>query len=60
MRKWRYEVEKDEQVATEPLKPQQVIARLEDAVADDAVLSVDVGNVTVWTARHFNMTNQDF
>ena len=60
MRKWRYEIEKDEQVATEPLKPQQVIARLEDAVADDAVLSVDVGNVTVWTARHFNMTNQDF
>lgn len=28
--------------------------------ADDAVLSVDVGNVTVWMARHFDMTNQDF
>ncbi|UOY87914.1 pyruvate oxidase [Bacillus glycinifermentans] len=60
MKKWRYHVEKDEQRATSPLKPQQVIARLQDAAADDAVLSVDVGNVTVWMARHFDMTNQDF
>ncbi|MFN2746696.1 MULTISPECIES: pyruvate oxidase [unclassified Bacillus (in: firmicutes)] len=60
MNKWRQQLEKDEQVATSPLKPQQVIARLEDAVADDAVLSVDVGNVTVWMARHFQMTGQEF
>ncbi|MED2942536.1 pyruvate oxidase [Bacillus swezeyi] len=60
MNKWRYQIEKDEHEATSPLKPQQVIARLEDAVADDGVLSVDVGNVTVWMTRHFNMTNQDF
>ncbi len=60
MNKWRYHIEKDEQKATDPLKPQQVIARLQDAVADDAVLSVDVGNVTVWMARHFDMDDQDF
>ncbi|MCG8399560.1 pyruvate oxidase, partial [Bacillus atrophaeus] len=29
MNKWRYQIEKDEQEATSPLKPQQVIARLE-------------------------------
>ncbi|MGM0862190.1 pyruvate oxidase [Bacillus atrophaeus] len=60
MKHWWNEIEKDETEATNPLKPQQVIARLQDAAADDAVLSVDVGTVTVWMARHFKMTNQDF
>ncbi|WP_261772937.1 thiamine pyrophosphate-dependent enzyme, partial [Bacillus tropicus] len=30
------------------------------AAAEDAVLSVDVGTVTVWMARHFKMKKQDF
>lgn len=29
-------------------------------VPGDAILSVDVGNVTVWMARHFYMTHQKF
>lgn len=33
---------------------------LQQVAHDDAILSVDVGNVTVWTARHFRMTNQQF
>ncbi|PJY99199.1 pyruvate oxidase [Bacillus vallismortis] len=61
MQHWWNEIEKDETEAETPLKPQQVVARLEEAAADDAVLSVDVGTVTVWMARHFNMkANQDF
>ncbi|WP_345806975.1 pyruvate oxidase [Bacillus pumilus] len=60
MMKWREEMDKEKSVATSPIKPQQVIARLEEAVEDDAILSVDVGNVTVWMARHFEMKQQDF
>ncbi|MFT4402155.1 pyruvate oxidase [Bacillus sp. SW14] len=61
MQHWWNEIEKDETEAATPLKPQQVVARLEEAAADDAVLSVDVGTVTVWMARHFKMkANQDF
>ncbi|MEE5179948.1 pyruvate oxidase [Bacillus subtilis] len=61
MQHWWNEIEKDETEATTPLKPQQVVARLQEAAADDAVLSVDVGTVTVWMARHFKMNaNQDF
>ncbi|UZD74565.1 pyruvate oxidase [Bacillus siamensis] len=60
MKHWWKEIEKDETEATHPLKPQQVIARLQDAAAEDAVLSVDVGTVTVWMARHFKMKKQDF
>ncbi|MCY9072018.1 pyruvate oxidase [Bacillus inaquosorum] len=61
MQHWWNEIEKDETEAATPLKPQQVVARLQEAAADDAVLSVDVGTVTVWMARHFKMNaNQDF
>lgn len=60
MKHWWKEIEKDETEATHLLKPQQVIARLQDAAAEDAVLSVDVGTVTVWMARHFKMKKQDF
>ncbi|WP_434178018.1 pyruvate oxidase [Bacillus stercoris] len=61
MQHWWNEIEKDQTEATTPLKPQQVVARLQEAAADDAVLSVDVGTVTVWMARHFKMNaNQDF
>ncbi|CAN2253950.1 pyruvate oxidase [Bacillus vallismortis] len=61
MQHWWNEIEEDETEAETPLKPQQVVARLEEAAADDAVLSVDVGTVTVWMARHFKMkAKQDF
>ncbi len=61
MQHWWNEIEKDEAEAETPLKPQQVVARLQEAAADNAVLSVDVGTVTVWLARHFKMNaNQDF
>ena len=43
-----------------PAKPQRVIHALQEVAADDAVLSVDVGNVTVWMARHFHITHQSF
>ncbi|BCB02492.1 pyruvate oxidase [Bacillus sp. KH172YL63] len=58
MKNWWKHVEKDESGDTPPIKPPQVIAALRKIAADDATLSVDVGNVTVWTARHFKVTNQ--
>ncbi|MCI3988125.1 pyruvate oxidase, partial [Bacillus vallismortis] len=45
----------DETEADTPLIHQQVVARLEEAEAVDAVISVDVGTVTVWMARHFKL-----
>lgn len=60
MQAWWEEIERDETEATTPIKPQQVIPALQKVVNDNAILSVDVGNVTVWMARHFRMTNQDF
>jgi pyruvate oxidase len=60
MKNWWKHVEKDETEATTPIKPPQVIPMIQKIADHDATLSVDVGNVTVWTARHFRMTNQKF
>ncbi len=42
------------------LEGPQVIDQLHSFIEDDAILSVDVGNVTSWTARFFRLTNQRF
>ncbi|MCA1055919.1 pyruvate oxidase [Rossellomorea aquimaris] len=60
MRNWWNHVQKDEIEATAPIKPPQVIPMIQKIARDDATLSVDVGNVTVWTARHFRITHQKF
>lgn len=59
-KEWRDKLEQQEDDRSVPIKPQRVIHELQKVVPDDAVLSVDVGNVTVWTARHFHMTQQKF
>jgi pyruvate oxidase len=60
MKKWWKKMEHEELKESIPIKPQRVIRALQQVAKDDAILSVDVGNVTVWMARHFRMTNQQF
>jgi pyruvate oxidase len=57
---WKDLKENEQMSANDALTAQQVIPELQKVVDDDAVLSVDVGNVTVWMARYFRMTNQEF
>ncbi|MBY0062326.1 pyruvate oxidase [Priestia aryabhattai] len=60
MKKWWNQLDTQEAKESVPIKPQRVIRALQHVGDDNAVLSVDVGNVTVWMARHFRMTNQQF
>jgi pyruvate oxidase len=60
MKKWWEGLEQQEENDSVPIKPQRVIHELQKVVPDDAIMSVDVGNVTVWMARYFHMTNQKF
>jgi pyruvate oxidase len=60
MKNWFEKLEKDENNHSIPIKPQRVIKALQEVTEQDAILSVDVGNVTVWMARHFRITNQQF
>lgn len=60
MKEWWSKLEEQEGNDSVPIKPQRVIRALQQVAEDNAILSVDVGNVTVWMARHFKMTNQKF
>jgi pyruvate oxidase len=60
MNRWWEKLDEKANNESVPIKPQRVIKELQQVVTDDAILSVDVGNVTVWMARHFRMTNQQF
>lgn len=43
-----------------PMRGPNVIRKLQENIDDHAVLAVDVGNVTSWTARFFQMTQHSF
>ncbi|GIM48142.1 pyruvate oxidase [Collibacillus ludicampi] len=60
MKEWWETLDRQEKDLSVPIKPQRVIHALQKVAKDDAILSVDVGNVTVWMARHFRMRNQQF
>ncbi|MCF6093022.1 pyruvate oxidase [Microaerobacter geothermalis] len=60
MKKWWAKLRLKETDPSVPIKPQVVISALQQVANEDSILSVDVGNVTVWMARHFRMTHQHF
>ncbi|HJO24963.1 MAG: thiamine pyrophosphate-binding protein [Myxococcota bacterium] len=55
--KWLHQMEKQADLGRtdEPLHPQLFAKAISDRAADDAVFSVDVGEVTVWVARQMHM-----
>jgi pyruvate oxidase len=57
---WWREMEELEKKEHPIILPEYVARAIEEVADDNAVLSCDVGNVTVWTARHFRCTNQHF
>ncbi len=60
MEKWHQHVHEEKSKTKNPLHGPQVIGELENHLKEDAVISCDVGNVTVWTARYLHFTNQHF
>ncbi|WP_226037474.1 pyruvate oxidase [Aquibacillus saliphilus] len=60
MKDWREELSDIVNQESDRLIAPQVVSDLTKIVDDDAILSVDVGNVTVWMARYFPITNQHF
>ncbi|WP_077325901.1 pyruvate oxidase [Virgibacillus siamensis] len=60
MKKWHINMIKEKKEAGNPIQAPQLMYALEQEVENDAVISCDVGNVTVWTTRFFPFTNQQF
>lgn len=58
MKKWQEHLQMEINKTDEPTHGPQVIDAVQQQAMDDAIVSLDVGNVTVWTTRFFQFTNQ--
>ena len=56
--KWLTELEKEVNVQSSPVHPAAVIAAIQKAVTDDAILCIDTGDNTVWFGRDFRPRGQ--
>ncbi|MBT2582575.1 pyruvate oxidase [Planococcus sp. ISL-109] len=55
---WHQQLQEDINKQTEMLQPQQVIAEIQKIMQQDAVVSLDVGSITIWTAKYLQLTGQ--
>jgi pyruvate oxidase len=55
---WRADLQKDMDKETPVLQPQHVLAEVQQAMEEDAVISLDVGSVTIWTAKYLQLSGQ--
>ncbi|WP_010529935.1 pyruvate oxidase [Lentibacillus jeotgali] len=60
MKNWWKHIDRLVNADNEQLLGAHVINGLHDFIDDDAILSVDVGNITTWTTRFLRLTNQQF
>lgn len=60
MKRWHIHMQEMKKEKSNPIHGPQVMYELEKNVEKDAVISCDVGNVTVWTTRFFPFTDQKF
>lgn len=55
---WHRHLETDITKQTPMLQPQQVIGEIQQIMEPDAIVSLDVGSVTIWTARYLQLAKQ--
>ncbi|WP_077309867.1 pyruvate oxidase [Terribacillus halophilus] len=60
MKEWHTQLQKQKKREESPIQPPQIMYALEKNMDKDAVISSDVGNVTVWTTRYLPLTQQEF
>ncbi|MCA1023437.1 pyruvate oxidase [Halobacillus litoralis] len=60
MKDWRIAVQEEKRREEDPLHAPQVMYELEKHLKPGAVVSGDVGNVTVWLTRFLHLVNQKF
>ncbi|UOQ93022.1 pyruvate oxidase [Halobacillus shinanisalinarum] len=60
MNEWRIALQKEKRSEENPLHAPQVMYELEKHMKPQAVISADVGNVTVWASRFLPLVDQKF
>lgn len=56
--RWHEKLQAHMEKETKQLQPQQVIAEVQKILEPGAVVSLDVGSVTLWAARYLQLTDQ--
>lgn len=52
---WDKWMEQDKNNNSKPLRPERLMASINQFIKDDAVISADVGTATVWSTRYLNL-----
>ncbi|SFS96381.1 pyruvate oxidase [Marininema halotolerans] len=60
MQDWHGKMTRQGEEELLPLRPQTVPVLLQSILESNAIISCDVGNVTVWMARNFRVSQQSF
>lgn len=55
---WDDKLQDDIDKQTDKLQPQQVLGEIQHIMERDAVVSLDVGSITIWTAKYLQLTGQ--
>ena len=55
---WHDKLQDDIDKQTDKLQPQQVLGEIQHIMERDAVVSLDVGSITIWTAKYLQLTGQ--
>lgn len=58
-KQWHEKLKADIEKETDQLQPQHVLGEVQQIMEDDAVISLDVGSVTIWTAKYLKMSGQE-
>ena len=58
MARWREQMRAVESISSDPIQPQHLMAALDRAASDDAILASDSGTIATWAARHFEIRGQ--
>lgn len=56
--KWDLQNEQEGKQAIHPIHPSRIVRAIENVVQDDAILTLDTGDITVWFNRNFRSKNQ--
>jgi pyruvate dehydrogenase (quinone)/pyruvate oxidase len=58
MADWRERMGALASTDTDPIQPQRLVRAIDNAAADDSILTCDSGTIATWAARHFNIRGE--
>ena len=57
-KEWQEKLQTEIAKQTDILQPQHVLAEIQETLEENAIVSVDVGSITIWTAQYLKLSSQ--